>query len=272
MSCVYSHESFARESRTVRTQWGGEHRRRESSWSLGRVRGRREWRLSALRYCSERGLPLRVQDQRLRGDVHRGSEGAPDRALRPPLRSSRCRPSVRPIYNREWLLERHATGSGPSATSAGQGPGGGGQTDRRDLPAIHPTEEAAIVLAADIRTNAVEVPHQTGYRSSPRPTRCCRSFRSTRLAARPVPRPRVRRRTDGGALAVRARGGVRRRRPLPARVDEARALGLDTSRIHNAGALAFGNREFDVVVCVEVLEPQRAATEALRVLARAACS
>lgn len=53
-------------------------------------------------------------------------------------------------------------------------------------------------------------------------------------------------------------------------VDEARALGLDARRIDDAGALPFGDGELDVVVCIEVLEhllePQRAATEALRVL------
>jgi 2-polyprenyl-6-hydroxyphenyl methylase / 3-demethylubiquinone-9 3-methyltransferase len=53
-------------------------------------------------------------------------------------------------------------------------------------------------------------------------------------------------------------------------VDEARAIGLDARRIDDAGALPFEDCEFDVVICIEVLEhllePQRAAAEALRVL------
>jgi 2-polyprenyl-6-hydroxyphenyl methylase / 3-demethylubiquinone-9 3-methyltransferase len=53
-------------------------------------------------------------------------------------------------------------------------------------------------------------------------------------------------------------------------VDDARARGLDARRIDDASALPFEHGEFDAVVCIEVLEhllePQQAASEALRVL------
>ena len=53
-------------------------------------------------------------------------------------------------------------------------------------------------------------------------------------------------------------------------IDEARSLGLDARLVEDAGELPFEEAEFDVVVCIEVLEhllePQRAASEALRVL------
>jgi methionine biosynthesis protein MetW len=53
-------------------------------------------------------------------------------------------------------------------------------------------------------------------------------------------------------------------------VNDACALGLDARRIDDVNVLPFGEGEFDVVICVEVLEhlfePQRAAAEALRVL------
>lgn len=53
-------------------------------------------------------------------------------------------------------------------------------------------------------------------------------------------------------------------------VDDARARGLDARRIDDASALPFRDGEFDAVVCNHVLEhllePQRAAAEAWRVL------
>ena len=64
---------------------------RESGQPAGRIAGRREEflvagheGLNAFRYRSQPGLRLRVQDQRLRGEVHQGIEGAGalDRVLR----------------------------------------------------------------------------------------------------------------------------------------------------------------------------------------------